>query len=146
MKNSKRMWTKEELIIAYYIAKWDYNGLQATENDLVDIAIGNTTKASLSMHVANFRYLLNIDGYKLENTSKLMDVIVEELKDKTITQVRSIANKTLAGKDDDFKKAESIRNNTKIAEGADKANILLILIFEKKLESMNRYRNLVPKI
>jgi len=146
MKNSKRMWTKEELTIAYYIAKWDYNGLRATENDLVDIAIGNTTKASLNMHVANFRHLLNIDGYKLENTSKLMDVIIEELKNKTITQVRSIVNKILAGKEDKFAAAQTNRNNAKIAEGAEKANILLTLIFEKKLKSMNRYRNLIPKI
>jgi hypothetical protein len=142
MKQPKRIWSREELIIAYYIAKWDYNGLSITSEDIVDIAIKGSSKSSLNMHVANFRHLLNIDGYKLEHTSKLMDEVVEEMKNKTVTQVRGIVNMILDKKEDELEAARVKRKNAQIAERAEKANVVLFLIFENKVKAMQKHRRL----
>ena len=34
--SKQRVWSQEELSIAYYIAKWDYNGLKMDEDYIVD--------------------------------------------------------------------------------------------------------------
>jgi hypothetical protein len=90
MKIIKHDWTKNDLMIAYYITKWDYSGLGIDENDIVDSVIPNTTVHSLNMQVANFRHLLNIDGYKLSDSSKLMGEIVDKYESTPMLEVRKI--------------------------------------------------------
>jgi len=64
----KRIWSKQELTIAYYVAKFNLNGLENISlSELAEDVIKNTTKQSLNMQVANFRYLLDIPGHKLED-------------------------------------------------------------------------------
>lgn len=90
MATTKRIWNKQELTIAYYIAKWDIGGLKITEQELVDYVIGRTTRPSLKMQVANFRFLLQLDGPQLEDASQAMRSLAEELSNHTVVQVRSI--------------------------------------------------------
>ena len=47
----KKDWSKEELTIAYYIAKWDLSGIDATMEELALAVIGDTTVTSLDMQV-----------------------------------------------------------------------------------------------
>ena len=88
----KHSWTKQDLTVAYYIAKWDLNGLGISKDEIIDNVIGDSTVPSLNMQVANFRYLLGIEGYQLEHASEAMKDLVDELQNKTVTQVRAIVN------------------------------------------------------
>lgn len=146
MKRGKqRIWSKDELIIAYYIARYGYSGLNICEDDLVDYVIGDTTKNSLRMQSANFRYLLGIEGYALSHTSELQREIVEELKNKTTTQVRKIIQAKLEQSSDLISLGIVKKNNHSIEKRKDQLNQQLKLNFEKEFERRSRGRKLIPK-
>jgi hypothetical protein len=78
MPRKRRLWIKEELIIAYYIARCGRKGINHSYRELAETIIGKTTIKSLNCQVATFRYLLGIDGYQLRGSSKLKNEIVKE--------------------------------------------------------------------
>ena len=83
MKNSKRIWSNEELTIAFYIAKYGVEQLKMDEDFIVDYVIGDTTVASLKMQVANFNELLDLDGPRLTAYSKAMITVVDNNDNKS---------------------------------------------------------------
>tara|TARA_R110000744_G_C19250537_1_gene550245 strand:+ start:616 stop:1062 length:447 start_codon:yes stop_codon:yes gene_type:complete len=83
MKNSKRIWSNEELTIAFYIAKYGVEQLKMDEDFIVDYVIGNTSVASLKMQVANFNELLDLDGPRLTAYSKAMITVVDNNDNKS---------------------------------------------------------------
>jgi len=140
----EKVWSEEELIIAYYIAKWNLSGIQISEEDLAAYVI-DTTANSLKMQTANFRHLLQIDGYQLAAGPSLgcnKRVIIDKLKDKTITQVRKIILDYIDSIDKDILKRKSTSVNLSINKNKEKLNKTSQLIFEQKLKSLNKYRNL----
>lgn len=139
MTTKKRIWTKEELTIAYYIAKWDYNGLQIDEGELVDGVIGRTTKPSLQMQVANFRYLLDIEGYQLEDASEAMKELVAELQNKTVTQIRHMVIDYIQSHGDEIKTASLSKNNNEARIRAKALNEQEQLNHENKLKSWAKF-------
>ena len=83
MKNSKRIWSNEELTIAFYIAKYGVEQLKMDEDFIVNYVIGDTTVASLKMQVANFNELLDLDGPRLTAYSKAMITVVDNSDNKS---------------------------------------------------------------
>lgn len=140
----KRIWTKGELTIAYYIAKWNYNGLGADEAHIVDNVIGDTTRASLNMQTANFRYLLGIEGPQLDHTSQLQADIVEEYKNKTVTQMRKVLDNIIEPLSLKIKERKVFTNNSKTKERANALNEQSELNFHNKLKAMRMHRRLKP--
>jgi len=122
MKNSKRIWTKEELTIAYYIAKWDYNGLGIEEEDLVESVIGNTTVASLQFQVANFRHILGIEGFTKSDASKAMYKLVDDLANTTMTNVRKLVLAKIDKSETKIQKAKVTKVNKAANTRRDELN------------------------
>lgn len=147
MSNSKRrIWTKDELIIAYYIAKWNYSGLKTTEDELVNYVIQNTTAASLFMQVSNFRNLITGSEEGLSNPSKLMAEIFDELANKTMIQVRNIVLDYMDSKEEDIKSIKVSKANAKVNEKRDKANAELQAVFDRKMAYKNKYQRLTKVV
>lgn len=145
MKKSKqRIWTRAELTIAYYIAKWDFNGLKISEKDLAEGVIGDTTVRSLQMQVANFRFILGYDGYVLKDYSKAQSEVATVLQNKTITQVRKIVDTIIEKSDVKLEKLENRRNNVKVNEVKNKLNKEAEELFAAKLFNLRKYRRLTP--
>lgn len=144
-KQTKRIWSTNELIIAYYIAKYDYLKLKITEYDFAEHIIGNTSVQSLRMQVANFRYLLGIEGYQLEHSSKLMKTIVDDLAHKTDVEIRRMINDYVSTIDT----SSQIKTKKDINKAANKRRDELNAQYEKnfqnKLATLGRYRNLRKK-
>ena len=131
MRNLQHEWSKTELTIAYYLAKWDYTGLGISAEDIVDSVIPETTVHSLNMQTANFRYLLNIDGYKLSDASKLMKEIIGKYQNSTREMVRKLVLKSI--QKCDLMVGRNLRSNRKIEEKKDVLNRELQERFEAKL-------------
>jgi len=141
MKVLKHEWSEKDLVIAYYISKWDYNGLGIDEYDLIDSVIPNSTVQSLSMQVANFRHLLNIDGYKLSDSSKLMKVIVDKYDGVPAEKVKGIVSKIIDGCDVELGRGK--RSNKAIDKKKLELNAELERNYQAKLKLMkNMGRNL----
>jgi len=141
MKVLKHEWSEKDLVVAYYISKWDYSGLGIDEEDLVDTVIPNTTVQSLSMQVANFRHLLNIEGYKLSDSSKLMKVIVDKYDGLSMLKVRGIVSEIIDGCDVEL--GRGIRSNKLVDKKKLELNAELERNFQAKLKLMkNMGRNL----
>lgn len=132
MKIIKHEWMENDLVIAFYISKWDYSGLGVDENDVVDSVIPNTTVHSLNMQVANFRHLLNIDGYKLSDSSKMMGVIVDKYESSTMLEVRKIVTDIIDGSNVEL--GRDIRNNKNVNKRKTELNSELNKNFESKLK------------
>ena len=145
--NKKRIWSSNELIIAYYIAKHGYAGLKISEHDFVEYIIGDTTMPSLRMQVANFRYLLNIEGYQLAADGKQVakSKIVEDLQNLTATQVRRIIKDYVDSVEDSIEIAQRNKANREINKKKDALNAQEKINFENKLSHLRRYRRLVRK-
>ena len=77
MKNSRRIWSNEELTIAFYISKYGAESLKMDEGFIVDCVIGDTSIISLKMQVANFNQLLDLEGPRLSAYSKAMVTVVD---------------------------------------------------------------------
>ena len=145
--NQKRIWNNEELTIAYYIAKWDLNGLNMTEEDLADYVIGNTSTQSLRMQTANFRHLLGLEGYSLEDASEAQKSVVDLMANKTVTQVRNIIFTYADSVSDQISANKAKKTNSKIDIRKDELNDMLQMNFENQLamKSMNRRLRRITK-
>ena len=138
----KRIWNKEELTIAYFIAKWGVDPLKMSEDELVEYVIGDTTKNSLKKQVANFRYLLNLDGYKLKDYSKAMSELVDELKNETYTNVKNSIEGYITENQDKISNLLVKSSNKKIDEKKHLLNKDLDDNFNRQLEAKRRFRRL----
>jgi len=145
MSRKQRIWSEIELTIAYYIARWDYAGLKISEYEMVEYIIQDTTINSLNMQVANFRFLLGIDGRQLEDASKAMRELVNKLDGKTIVQIRRTILDYACEKDTSFSINCHKQNNKAINKKKDKLNEQYRFNFEKELERRSRGRRLVRK-
>lgn len=144
--NRKRFWSTNELIIAYYIAKWDYIGLDLSEEDLIEYVIKDTTANSLKMQVANFRYLLNIEGSQLQHASKLMRQIADDLQHKTRIQVKRIIKSYVRDIDANIEIRGRKEDNKKAYKKRDELNAQYKINFENKLKAYRkRGIRLTPK-
>lgn len=147
MSSKKRIWSKDELTIAYYIAKWGYAGLRISEYDFAEYIIGNTSIPSLKMQVANFRYLLGIDGFKLEDASKAMKDLTEELSNSTITQVRRMILNYVDSCNEKIEIEKSKSINKQVNKRRDELNEQYDNNFKAKLNMMqSQGRRLRKKI
>lgn len=107
-KKNLHNWTRQDMTLAYYVAKWGTNGLEVESiKDLAEHVIESSVR-SLSMQASNFRHLLNIEGSQLSDYSKLAAEIVEELANKTYTQVKALCNQIIADSDIKANKAQAI--------------------------------------
>jgi len=142
MKNVQHEWSKNDLTIAYYLTRWDYSGLGINDEDIVDSVIPNTTVHSLNMQMANFRFLLNLDGYVLSDASTLMKEIVDTFENSTTEFVKNIVINFI--QKCDVTLGRNLRTNRKVNEKKDELNRLAQEMFDKKLKSFsNSGRRLV---
>jgi hypothetical protein len=122
---SKKKWSKEDLTVVYYFSKWGLTGLDVTEEELVESVL-DTTHYSFNSQTANFRFLLNLDGHKLEHASKAMITLIEETKNLTMTQVRNIVidiiNKERLEDRPTVAEKDAKSHNDKIAKLAEEKN------------------------
>lgn len=141
----KRIWTKEELTITYYITKYGMSGLNVSFENIAGGIIPNTSTPSLKMQMACFRFILDIEGYKLEHGSKAMKVLYEELKDKTITQIRNQVKEIISKSEYAIENAKVSQNNTKAYKRRDELNKASEKTFSERLKFLNKYRRLRVK-
>lgn len=137
-------WTIEDLTIAYYVTKWDCKGLGIDENDIVDCVITDTTLQSLKMQMANFRHLLNIDGYKLSDSSKLMSIVVEKYDGCSMKEVQKDVSSIIDNSDIELNR--SIKANIVIDRTKQELNSKLNEQFEAKLRSMRLMGRKLTKV
>jgi hypothetical protein len=140
--NTKRIWNTEELTIAYYIAKWDENGLKMSKEDLAEYVITNTSVRSLNMQAANFRFLLGLEGYQLEDASAAQRQLVDELDNLTVTQVRNIIFTYADSVSDRTEELKRKSANKSVNQKRDEANAELEAQFQAKVKSLSQFRNL----
>jgi len=140
--NTKRIWNTEELTMAYYIAKWDENGLKMSKEDLAEYVITNTSTQSLKMQAANFRFLLGLEGYQLEDASAAQRQLVDELDNLTVTQVRNIIftySDSVSDRTEELKRKSA---NKSVNQKRDDENAKLDEVFQAKVKSLSQFRNL----
>lgn len=139
MSKTQRIWNKQELTIAYYASKYGtLNGLKMNKEEIVNYVIGNTSERSFDMQVANFNYLLGLDGSQLEDYSKLMVEVVEDLKNKTVTQVREIIMNYAISIDDQIAANKVAFKNCEVKTKTQLLNEELNRVYEAKLNAMAR--------
>ena len=142
MKSSKRIWTKEELTIAYYIAKWDLTGIDITPEELAEAVIGNTTLVSLQMQVTHFRNILNIEDSNLTGASNVMIELINEYKDYTMTQIRAQVISKIQSSISNIISHNKNKKSLEASKRVAKLNEDLNLVFENKIKELQKYRNL----
>lgn len=144
--NKQRIWNQSELTIAYYASKYGtLNGLNMSKEELVNYVIGNTSERSFDMQVANFNYLLGIGDSKYTDYSKAMVQVVEDLKNKTVTQVREIILDYAISIDEQVAKRKTELQNKKVSTKTQELNEELNKNFEAKLQAMRKMgRRLTP--
>ena len=142
----KRIWNKQELTIAYYMAKYDMSGINIEEDTLIHTVIKDTSKASLRMQVANFRHLLNIEGYQLSHASQAMKDLCDEYDTKSQSEIKMLVISYIDACELDIADYTTQKANKIVNKRRDKLNSILKSNFENKLATMCRFRNLVPKL
>lgn len=99
-------WTKDELVVAFYLTKYGNKGIYLkTETDVAKhfgVSLG-----SLKMQMANFRYLLGDRKGSLTDYSKDQENIFEEFNGKEWYSFNRQV-KVFIGQDD-FERAEALR-------------------------------------
>jgi len=137
--NKQRIWNNEELTIAYYVSKYGtLNGLNIRKDEIVNYVIGNTSERSFDMQVANFNYLLGIGESQYTDYSKAMVEVVEELKNKTVTQVREIIMNYAISIDEQIAINKTNFKNTEVKDKTQLLNEELNRVYEAKLDAIAR--------
>lgn len=139
----QRKWTEKELLVAYYVARFGRTGLDADDDELTEIIIPGSTIAGLNMQAANFRYLLNLDGYKLSHTSKLQEKITEEYKNKTTTQIRNELHEFFCSFEEKVESNAVKRNNCECERRKQALNTQYEENFKAKFTQLSKGRRLV---
>lgn len=140
----RKSWSRGDLIIAFYIAKFGLKGLNITRAELVKEVIGETTIKSLNMQAANFRFMLNIEGNRLSATSKNKLAIIEELGTRPIVFVRTIVLELIANSDFRMNRGIHNRNNKEAEKRKRGLNNQYALNFICNYKKASRYRVLRP--
>lgn len=144
MKTKK--WTTNDQLIAYYFAKYDGVGLNISEEEFSDTIIGTSTQ-SLKMQIANFRYLLNLEGYKLSHASRLQKEVIDRfdclsqagVKRIILTYVDKVDSQNVIRTNKDLNKKANKRR--------DELNAQYLQNFQNKLDAWRRMgRRLTPKL
>lgn len=146
-ESTQKKWSKIELIIAYYIAKWDYNGLSITEDELVNCIL-DTSKASLKFQVMRFRSLLGLGEEWMESEGcKANKEVVDELANITVVRVRKmVADYIEENACQELKnKTETKSINKEVNKRRDALNEQSKVNFENKLAHLKKYRRLRKK-
>tara|TARA_R110002126_G_scaffold1823_4_gene10882 strand:+ start:381 stop:818 length:438 start_codon:yes stop_codon:yes gene_type:complete len=142
MKTSKRIWSKEELTIVYYIAKWDLSGIDISMEELAEAVIGNTTLVSLNMQVSHFKNILNIEETNLTGASNLMRELLEDYRDCTMTQIRARVISKIQSSVSNIISHKKIKASLESSKRIAKLNKASDLVFENKLKGLRKHRNL----
>lgn len=140
--NSNKNWTKQETELAYYVTKFECNGLGLNERELCTYILGNITVNCFKFQKANFNHLLNQEGFKLDHVSKLQLEVFEECKNLTITQLREKIKPFIKSQEEKHEKIKSIAYNDSVEKRRQKANEALNKVHEDKLKSLRKHRNL----
>ena len=137
MKEQIKNWSTEELALAMYITKFGIANLGIDEVEAVDV-IGNTTMSSLKMQMANFRHILDIEGWKLDPGNQPgKQEVAEEYGNLTITQFRSKVIKFIDQRDSTLRKSKVQRTNRTISKVAKELNERSQENFEAKMKAMS---------
>ena len=117
-------------------------GLRIDEDALVNGVIGNTTKRSLEMQMANFRFALNIEGYQLEDVSQAMWDVINKYKDYTSSMIRTVVREYIEGSADQIALAETKQNNKASEKRRLEVNEASQAEFDRKLKYQRKHRRL----
>lgn len=143
MSNKNKVWSEKELTIAYYIAKWGFSGLQGiTLEELVNYVMPDTTVGSLKMQIANFRHVLGFEERTLKDASKAMYGLHNQLKNDTMTQVRSLIVPNLEAAFDQIANGRDKARNVKLQADHKKKQAAVDRITVSKLKQLYKQRNL----
>jgi hypothetical protein len=143
MSKKNKIWNEKELTIAYYIAKWGFSGLQGiTLEELVNYVMPDATVGSLKMQIANFRHVLGFEERTLKDASKAMYDLHEQLKNKTMTQVRSSITPDLEVANEQIADGRIKAHNMKVRVDRDKKQAAADRITVNKLKQLYKQRNL----
>jgi len=91
----KKIWSKEDLVIALFVSKFGIRGLGVDKAYLVREIIKGTTVRSLNLQAANIRAMLGIEGRKLYSSSKLKISVCEELGLQPYSILRQVVLKMI---------------------------------------------------
>lgn len=145
MKNSKRIWSSEELTIAFYIAKYGVEQLKMDEGFIVDYVIGDTSVASLKMQVANFNELLDLDGPRLSHYSKAMVTVVENNDNKSQKDLTQEIFDFCDSRENEITARKTKVANKSVSQKTLDLNIELNKNFEAKMKNLAKMgRKLTP--
>jgi len=90
LNNKRRVWTRDELAIPYYMATIGLEHLGVPIENILKDFLPGATKNSLDMGVANFRAILGIKGHKLSGYSKIQEEVARELDNMGSDRVEDI--------------------------------------------------------
>jgi len=96
---NRYMWSKEDLMIAYYIACYGTSGLLSEEIEVIAKYVIGVSAHSLSMQIANFRSILDLPGYQLSDTKFDQHEVVNEFKNVDRLDLRSMVNGVIVSSD-----------------------------------------------
>jgi len=145
--NSKRIWSNEELTIAFYIAKYGVEQLKMDEDFIVDYVIGNTSVASLKMQVANFNELLDLDGPRLAAYSKAMVTVVDNNDNKSQKDLTQEIFNFCDTRENEIADRKTKVANKSVAQKTLDLNIELNKNFDAKMKSFAKMgRRLTPVV
>ena len=143
MSKGTKVWNEQELTIAFYIAKWGYAGLKDTsEEEIAMCIISDTTVQSLRMQVANFRFVLGLEGRTLKDASKAMYELNDKLTNKTMSQVRSLILPTINDADVCVNDIRVKGLNLKVRAISDKKQAAMDAVYDNKVKDLQKHRNL----
>jgi hypothetical protein len=91
----KKIWSKEDLVIALFVSKFGIRGLGIDKAYLVREVIKGTTVRSLNLQAANIRAMLGLEGRKLYSSSKLKISVCEEFGLQPYSILRQIVLKMI---------------------------------------------------
>ena len=87
------------------------------------------------MQAANFRYLLGLEGYQLEDASAAQRQLVDELDNMTVTQVRNIIFTYADSVSDRTEELKRKNVNKSVNQKRDEADAELDAVYQKKVMS-----------
>ena len=143
--NSKRIWSNEELTIAFYIAKYGAEQLKMDEDFIVDYVIGNTSVASLKMQVMRFNELLDLDGPRLTAPTPAMAKVVNDNDNKSQKNLTQEIFDFCDTRENEIADRKTKVANRSVSQKTVDLNIELNKTFDAKMKSFAKMgRRLTP--
>lgn len=85
------------LEVAYYIANWNYNGLKINKEEVLEKIETKTDLKTFEGLIKDFRSTIMAKDLKSLELSENMISVHDRLKNKTVTQIRTIVGDYLNG-------------------------------------------------